>query len=73
LAVAAALKAKHPIATYKTVEEVVKVESGVDKLDFYEVLLVTGDKKTFDFEIGPDGKIVKTESKDKKKEEKKDK
>lgn len=73
-AVTAALDAKYPKATLKTVEEVAKVTDGKEALDFYEVLLVTADKKTFEVKLAADGKITGTEEKkDEKKEEKKDK
>jgi uncharacterized membrane protein YkoI len=62
-AVSKALEEKYPKATYKIVEEVTE-----GKKKFYEVVLVTADKKTFEVVIDPDGKITKTESKDKKKD-----
>jgi hypothetical protein len=67
--VAKAIEEKYPKATFKRTEEVTKM----DKFAFYEVLLVTADKKTFELEVAADGKILKTTSKDKKKDEKKDK
>jgi hypothetical protein len=65
-AVTKTLEEKYPKATYKMIEEVTE-----GKKKYYEVLLVTEDKKTFEVEIAPDGKVLKTTSKDKK--EKKDK
>jgi uncharacterized membrane protein YkoI len=65
------LEAKYPKATYKKAEEVIKVENGVEKPAYYEVVLVTADKKTFEVEVTADGKIQKEESKDKKEEDKK--
>jgi len=64
-AVTEALEAKYPKAAYKKVEE----ETKGDKVT-YEVLLVTADKKTFEVVLDPRGKILKTESKDKKKDKK---
>jgi uncharacterized membrane protein YkoI len=71
-AVAQALEAKYPKATYKIVEEVFKVKDGKENLAYYEVLLVTADKKSFEVQIAADGKIVNVEDKSKEKEEKKD-
>ena len=65
-AVSGALDGKYPKAMYKRVEEVIKVEGGTEKLAHYEVLLVTADKKTVEVEVGADGKILKTTSKEKK-------
>ncbi len=67
-AVAEALEKKYPKATYKIVEEVIKVTDGKETLDYYETLLETADKKQVEVEIAPDGTIKKTEDK---KEEKK--
>ena len=69
--VAAALEAKYPKATYKKAEEITKFDKGTAKPMYYEVVLVTADKKTFEVEVAADGKIMNEESKDKKKEEKK--
>jgi len=68
-AVTEALDAKYPKATLKVVEEVIKVTDGKEALDFYEVLLVTAEKKTFEVKLTAEGKITETEEK---KEEKKD-
>ncbi|MBI1917520.1 MAG: PepSY-like domain-containing protein [Planctomycetes bacterium] len=62
-AVAEALAAKYPKATYKTVEELLK---GDGKLKGYEVLLVTAEKKTLEVVLDPDGKVLKEEKKGKK-------
>jgi uncharacterized membrane protein YkoI len=62
-AVAEALSAKYPGATYKKVEEV--TEGG--KVT-YEALLVTADKKTLEVVLDPSGKVIKEEGKDKKKD-----
>lgn len=68
--VAAALEKKYPKATYKIVEAVYAVKDGKEALDFYEVDLLTADKKEFEVKIAADGTIKEVEEK---KEEKKDK
>lgn len=66
-AVTEALDGKYPKATLKVVEEVTKVTDGKEALDFYEVLLVTAEKKTFEVKLTAAGKITETdEKKDKK-------
>jgi uncharacterized membrane protein YkoI len=68
-AVAKALQTKYPGATFKRVEELTK---GDDRVDTYEVLLITTSKKTIEVELDPKGKIVKeTERKAKEPGEKK--
>jgi Putative beta-lactamase-inhibitor-like, PepSY-like len=67
-AVAEGLETKYPKATHKKIEEVIKVKDGEEKLEYYEVLLTTVQKKTVEIEIAPDGKILKVEEKNKKKE-----
>ena len=62
-AVAATLAEKYPKATFKLVEEVIKVTDGQEALDFYEVLLVTGDKKEVEVKLSADGKITGTKDK----------
>jgi hypothetical protein len=67
--VAEALEAKYPKATYKTIEEIIKD----DKIEKYEILLVTADKKTLEVTFDPNGKFLDEEKKsEEKKEEKKD-
>ena len=56
-AVAEALAAKYPKASYQRIEEVVKVENDKDKLDSYEVLVLTADKKKLATSVTPNGKI----------------
>jgi hypothetical protein len=63
-AVAAALEKKYPKAKYEVVEEVLKVQGGRDRLEYYEVLLVTAEKKKLEVEVAPDGTIKKEEKKD---------
>jgi hypothetical protein len=76
-AVTDALEAKYPKATYSICEEVIKVTAGKEKLDFYEVVLTTAEKKSWEVKVSPEGKITGTEEKtgekEEKKEEKKDK
>ncbi len=70
-AVADAVEEKYPKSTGKIYEEMTKVTDGKEALAYYEVLLETADKKMFEVEVSPEGKILKTE--EKKEEEKKDK
>jgi hypothetical protein len=65
-----ALEDKYPKATYKMIEEVIKVKDNKETLEYYEVLLETAEKKKFEVSVAPDGKIQKVEDKNKKKEEK---
>jgi uncharacterized membrane protein YkoI len=67
--VAKALEEKYPKATYKMIEEVTKK----DKIAYYEVELVTADKKGIEVNVDPSGKILKEEKKEKKEEKKEDK
>jgi hypothetical protein len=57
--VRATLKREYPNATYKRIEEVIKVEGGKETTDFYEILLETADKKKAEAQINPDGKLRK--------------
>jgi uncharacterized membrane protein YkoI len=57
--VAKALEEKYPKATYKLIEEVTKK----DKIEMYEVELVTADKKEIEVQVDPKGKILKEEKK----------
>jgi len=68
-AVAKALEEKYPKATYKIVEEIIKVEQKKEKLTHYEVLLVTADRKGLEVQLAPDGKILKEEKKSAEKDE----
>jgi hypothetical protein len=60
-AVTGALAKKYPKATYKTVEAVYVVKEGKETLDFYEVVLVTAQKKEIEVEVLADGKITSEE------------
>jgi hypothetical protein len=64
-----ALQEKYPQATYKLVEEVFKVKDGEEKLEYYEVLLVTTANKKFEVLVTPEGKITKEEDKNKEKKD----
>ena len=69
-AVAEALETKYPKATHKKIEAIIKD----DKVEKYEFLLVTKDKKTLEVSFDPKGKFLEEEKKgEDKKEEKKDK
>ena len=65
------LEAKYPKATYKMIEEVIKVDGKAEKLAYYEVLLETAAKKKWEVAVTPEGKITKEEDKNKEKEDKK--
>jgi hypothetical protein len=58
-AVADAVEAKYPKATYKKIEEIIKE----DKTEKYEILLVTAEKKTFEVSFDPKGKFLDEEEK----------
>jgi hypothetical protein len=66
--VAAALEDKYPKATYRMIEEVIKVKDKEEKLAYYEVLLVTAAKKKLEVSVTPEGKISKEEDKSKEKD-----
>jgi uncharacterized membrane protein YkoI len=62
-AVSRAMEEKYPKATYKIVEQIVKVEKKKEKLADYEVQLVTEDRKGLEVEVTPEGKILNEEKK----------
>lgn len=72
-AVADTFSKKYPNATYTIIEEVITVAGGKETTEYYEAILVTADKKTFEAEVFPDGKFKgEAERKDEpKKDEKK--
>jgi uncharacterized membrane protein YkoI len=70
-AVTETLESKYAKATIKVVEEVIKIKDGKENLEYYEILLITADKKTVEVSLNADGKIKKTEEKKSEKEEKK--
>ena len=57
-----AIKEKYGKVTYKKAEEVIKK----DKLEYYEVVIETAEKKVFETEVSPEGKVLKEEEKKKK-------
>jgi uncharacterized membrane protein YkoI len=65
-AVSKALEEKYPKAEYGEVEEVTTVEKKTEKLAFYEIQLKTTDKKRYEVQVDPDGKILNEEKKEKK-------
>jgi hypothetical protein len=62
------LEGKYAKASFKTVEEIIKIKDGKENLEGYELHLVTADQKSVEVTLTRDGKIKKTEEK---KEEKK--
>jgi hypothetical protein len=62
-AVSDGVEKKYPKATYKIVESVTTVTDGKDKIAYYEVLIVTADKKRMEVEINLDGTIKHEEEK----------
>jgi hypothetical protein len=58
-AVMATMNREYAKATYKIIEEVIKVQNGKETLDFYEFHGTTADGKTLEVEVLPDGKIKK--------------
>jgi uncharacterized membrane protein YkoI len=67
-AVTEAIEGKYAKSTLKTVEQVMKVKDGEEKLEFYEVIVETADNKKFEVCVSAEGKIVKEEEKGKKKD-----
>lgn len=59
-----ALREKYPKATYKIVEEIIKVDNKQEKLAYYELLLVTADESTLEVQVTAEGKILHEEKKD---------
>ena len=51
--------------------QVTEVKDGKDKLEGYEIVLETADKKEVEVTVAPDGKILEDSTDEKKKEEKK--
>jgi uncharacterized membrane protein YkoI len=62
-AVAEALEQKYPKATFKVIEAVTHVRDGKEKLEYYEIALVTADGKKKEVTLTPEGKLNR-ESKD---------
>jgi preprotein translocase subunit SecD len=70
-AVTDAVEKKYPKATMKEIMEIMEVKGKEDKLEGYEIVLVTADKKEVEVTIAPDGKVLEDSTDEKKKEEKK--
>ena len=66
-----AVEKKYPKATMKEIMEIMEVKGKEDKLEGYEINLVTADKKEVEVTVAPDGKILEDSTEEKKKEEKK--
>ncbi|MFO0800503.1 MAG: PepSY-like domain-containing protein [Gemmataceae bacterium] len=67
-AVAKTFEEKYPKAKYEIVESVTKVADGKETLDYYEAKLVDENKKKWEVEVLPDGKLKgATEIKEEKK------
>lgn len=64
-----ALDVKYPKATVMKAEEITKVTDGKEALAYYEVLLMTAEKKPLEVAIKADGKIDKEEDKSNEKDE----
>lgn len=56
-AVAKTFEEKYPKAKYEVVESVTRVADGKEKLEYYEAVLIDGDKKKWEVEVLPDGKL----------------
>lgn len=57
--VARALEHRYPKATYKVVEEAVKLEGRQETVAYYEVLLVTAQRKTLEVHVDTEGTVLK--------------
>jgi hypothetical protein len=58
-AVARTFDEKYRKAKYEIVESVTKVENGKESLEYYEAKLMDQNKKTWEVEVLPDGKLKK--------------
>ena len=67
-AVRDAVDKRYPGATLKEVMEINEVKDGKDRLEGYEIVLETADKKGVEVTVAPDGKILE-DSTDPKKDE----
>ena len=70
-AVTEALEKNHPKAVHKSAEAVYEIEDGKEELEYYEVQLVTSDKKMIEVKIKANGKII-TDKEDEKGDNKDD-
>jgi len=57
-AVKKAVEKKYPKSTLKECMEVREIKDKKEKLEGYEIVLVTADKKDVEVTVGPDGKIL---------------
>ena len=57
--VSKALEGTYPQGTYKELEEVITVQGHQERLAYYEVVLVTAQKKTVEVKVSAEGEIVK--------------
>lgn len=57
-----ALAHRYPAASYRTVEEIVEVQDGQERLASYEVLLATSDGAKREVKVTPDGTSVTEET-----------
>jgi hypothetical protein len=67
-AVVETVEKKYPKAKMKEIMEIMEVKGKEDKLEGYEIVLETADKKEVEVTIAPDGKVLEdsTEKKEKK-------
>jgi Putative beta-lactamase-inhibitor-like, PepSY-like len=69
-AVTEAVEKKYPKAKFKEVMEITEVKGKDEKLEGYEIVLETADKKEVEVTVAPDGKILEDSGEEKKKEKK---
>lgn len=67
--VSEAVYKKYPKSTFKEVMEITEVNGKTEKLQGYEIVLETADKKSVEVTVSPEGKIME-DSTDKKEEKK---
>jgi len=60
------LETANPKATYKLIEEVIKVKDGKETLEYYEAHLLTADQKEIEVEVLPNGKLKTADQPDSK-------
>ena len=65
-----AVEKKYPKATMKEIMEIMEVKGKDDKLEGYEINLVTADKKEVEVTVAPDGKILEDTGAEKPKDKK---
>jgi NADPH:quinone reductase-like Zn-dependent oxidoreductase len=69
-AVMEVVEKKYPRATLKEVMEITEVKGKDEKLEGYEIVLETADKKEVEIPVAPDGKVLEDSTDEKKKAEK---